>query len=41
MRSSLKLRFFLEMLNESFRSGEPPWDRALLDAGLIRPELIE
>jgi DNA-binding transcriptional LysR family regulator len=35
MRSSLKLRFFLEMLNESFHSGEPPWDQALLEAGLI------
>lgn len=41
MRSSLKLRFFLEMLNESFHSGEPPWDQALLSAGLISPTLIE
>ncbi len=41
MRSSLKLRFFLEMLNESFHSGEPPWDQALLQAGLIAPELVD
>jgi DNA-binding transcriptional LysR family regulator len=41
MRSSLKLRFFLEMLNESFLSGEPPWDQALLEAGLIAPALVD
>ncbi|MFM2066663.1 MAG: hypothetical protein RLZZ584_1572 [Pseudomonadota bacterium] len=41
MRSSLKLRFFLEMLNESFHGGEPPWDRALLEAGLIAAPLVE
>jgi DNA-binding transcriptional LysR family regulator len=41
MRSSLKLRFFLEMLNESFHSGEPPWDQALLQAGLIAPALVD
>ncbi len=41
MRSSLKLRFFLEMLNESFPSGEPPWDQALLDAGLIAPQTAD
>lgn len=34
LRGSLKLRFFLEMLNESFRSGEPPWDQALREAGV-------
>ncbi|MGY0196077.1 LysR substrate-binding domain-containing protein [Leptothrix sp. BB-4] len=41
MRSSLKLRFFLEMLNESFHGGEPPWDQALLAAGLIDARLVD
>lgn len=40
LRSSLKLRFFLDMLQDSFH-GTPPWDQALMARGLIGTELIE
>ncbi|MDE1948231.1 MAG: LysR family transcriptional regulator [Burkholderiales bacterium] len=39
-RSSLKLKLFLESLVRSF-AGTPPWDAALLEAGLIAERLIE
>ncbi len=40
MRSSLKLKLFLQGLNASF-SGTPPWDRALIERGLISDVIIE
>jgi hypothetical protein len=40
VRSSLKLKLFLESLNSSF-SGVPPWDQALIDRGLLPTEIIE
>jgi DNA-binding transcriptional LysR family regulator len=40
VRSSLKLKLFLQMLTQSF-SGVPPWDQALIDRGLVSAELIE
>jgi DNA-binding transcriptional LysR family regulator len=39
-RSSLKLKLFLEALVQSF-PGTPPWDRALIERGLIDEGLIE
>jgi DNA-binding transcriptional LysR family regulator len=40
VRSSLKLKLFLEALSASF-SGMPPWDQALIDRGLLAPSIIE
>ena len=40
VRSSLKLKLFLETLSASF-SGVPPWDQALIDRGLLPPTIIE
>lgn len=40
VRSSLKLKLFLEMLMDRY-AGTPPWDQALFDAGLLDPQLIE
>ena len=40
VRSSLKLKLFLEALNASF-SGVPPWDQALIDRGLLPAAIIE
>jgi hypothetical protein len=39
-RSTLKLRLFLESLASSF-AGDPPWDQALIDRGLIPAKIIE
>ncbi|HWK84442.1 MAG TPA: LysR substrate-binding domain-containing protein [Caldimonas sp.] len=39
-RSSLKLKLFLETLDKSF-AGMPPWDRALIDRGLLPATIIE
>src|SRR5574337_963019 len=39
-RSSLKLKLFLESLVRSF-AATPPWDAALLDAGLLPAEILE
>jgi len=39
VRSSLKLKLFLEMLTTSF-SGVPPWDRALIERGLLSEQII-
>jgi hypothetical protein len=40
VRSSLKLKLFLETLDHSF-AGVPPWDQALIDRGLLSPAIIE
>jgi DNA-binding transcriptional LysR family regulator len=40
VRSSLKLKLFLETLEQSF-SGMPPWDQALIERGLIPSAIIE
>ena len=39
VRSSLKLKLFLEMLTASF-SGVPPWDQALIERGLLPERVI-
>jgi hypothetical protein len=39
-RSSLKLKLFVDALVGSF-AGTPPWDTALLEAGLMPQGLIE
>jgi len=40
VRSSLKLKLFLELLTASF-SGVPPWDRALIERGLLPEQVID
>jgi DNA-binding transcriptional LysR family regulator len=40
MRSSLKLKLFLQGLTASF-SGTPPWDLALIERGLLSDTIIE
>lgn len=40
VRSSLKLKLFLEVLTASF-SGVPPWDHALIQRGLLADGVIE
>jgi hypothetical protein len=40
LRSSPKLKLFLDVLAASF-SGVPPWDRALIDLGLLPEVIIE
>ena len=40
VRSSLKLKLFLDSLNSSF-AGVPPWDQALIDRGLLPAAIIE
>jgi hypothetical protein len=40
-RGAFKLRLFIESLAASFAGGEPPWDKALIERGLIGPTLIE
>jgi DNA-binding transcriptional LysR family regulator len=40
LRSSLKLKLFLEGLAQNF-SGMPPWDDALIRAGLMAEDIIE
>lgn len=39
-RSALKLKLFLETLDKSF-AGMPPWDRALIDRGLLAATIVE
>ena len=41
LRGAFKLRLFIESLGSSFGGGEPPWDKALIERGLILPELLE
>lgn len=40
-RGAFKLKLFIESLAASFASGEPPWDRALIERGVMRAALIE
>jgi DNA-binding transcriptional LysR family regulator len=40
VRTSLKLKLFLEALSASF-SGVPPWDKALIERQLLAPTIIE
>lgn len=40
LRSALKLKLFIESVTHSF-SGTPPWDAALIEAGLLSDEIIE
>lgn len=40
VRSALKLKLFLELLERDFR-GVPPWDQALMDRGLLSEKFIE
>ena len=40
VRSSVKLKLFLDMLEQSF-SGVPPWDQALIERELITPTIVE
>lgn len=41
LRGAFKLRLFIEALSDSFAGGEPPWDQALIQQGLLPVELIE
>ena len=41
LRGAFKLRLFIESLSASFGGGEPPWDKALIERGLIPPALLE
>ncbi len=40
VRSALKLKLFLDLLEQNF-SGVPPWDRALIERGLLSAEFVE
>jgi len=39
-RSALKLKLFLDVLDQSFK-GVPPWDAALIEQGTLSAEIIE
>lgn len=39
-RSGVKLRLFIDSLVSRFAGGDPPWDRALIDQGLLPGTLI-
>ncbi len=41
LRGAYKLRLFIEALSASFAGGEPPWDQALIQQGLLSTQLIE
>lgn len=41
LRGAFKPRLFIESLSESFGSGEPPWDKPLIERGLLPAPLIE
>lgn len=41
VRSALKLKLFLDMLEKGFAGELPPWDRPLLERGLIAERLID
>ena len=41
LRGAYKLRLFIETLSASFAGGEPPWDQALIEQGLLSSTLIE
>jgi DNA-binding transcriptional LysR family regulator len=40
-RGAFKLRLFIEALAASYASGTPPWDKPLIEAGLVPETLIE
>jgi DNA-binding transcriptional LysR family regulator len=40
-RGAFKLKLFIETLAASFASGEPPWDHALIERGVMPASLIE
>jgi hypothetical protein len=40
VRSALKLKLFLDVLDHSF-AGIPPWDAQLIARGLLSSEVIE
>ena len=40
VRSALKLKLFLDVLEQSF-AGSPPWDATLIERGLLSPRIIE
>lgn len=40
-RGVFKLKLFIETLAASFASGEPPWDKALIERGLLSPTLVD
>lgn len=41
VRSALRLKLFLDMLEKGFAGELPPWDRPLLERGLIAERLID
>lgn len=41
LRGAFKLRLFIEALSASFAGGEPPWDQALIQQGLLSKKMIE
>ncbi|WP_114968272.1 LysR family transcriptional regulator [Rhodoferax ferrireducens] len=41
LRGAYKLRLFIEALSSSFAGGEPPWDQALIEQGVLSKTLIE
>lgn len=41
VRSALKLKLFLDVLEQGFAGALPPWDRPLLERGLIAERLID
>ena len=41
LRGAFKLKLFIESLATSFAGGEPPWDHALIERGVIPSALIE
>ena len=40
-RGAFKLKLFIESLTASFAGGDPPWDKALIERGVIPHALIE
>jgi DNA-binding transcriptional LysR family regulator len=40
-RGAFKLKLFIESLSAAFAGGEPPWDHALIERGLMPSTLIE
>ena len=41
LRGAFKPRLFIESLGASFGNGEPPWDKPLIERGLMPAKLIE
>jgi DNA-binding transcriptional LysR family regulator len=40
-RGTFKLKLFIESLAASFAGGEPPWDRPLIERGLMSSRIVE